>query len=243
MRPRYLSSPSMPGAATARPPAPSWPPPRKTGAPFRLRVENLQEVLAPEDLMQAATGLSLEAGYNLILRRRWTVLLVPLLRLMHGAIRLRRRSLVCDRCAEHLETRPRPAAVVSVMPNFNGVIRDALAGGASRRALLGPPHRLRRLPAALLDRARARSGDRGDRPGGGPGAADRHPRRADRARLGNGAAPALLPDGGKEARERVRRELGLGRRLHGAAAVRRQGLARDGAALGAAARRRAPTSA
>jgi Glycosyltransferase family 28 C-terminal domain len=96
-------------------------------APFRLQVENLQEILAPEDLVERGTGLSLEAGYNLILRRRWTVLLVPLLRLMHGAIRLRRRSLV-RALRRHLESRPRPAAVLSVMPNFNGVIRDALAG-------------------------------------------------------------------------------------------------------------------
>ncbi len=96
----------------------------ETGAPFRLRVENLQEILAPEDLVKRSTGLSLEAGYNLILRRHWTVLLVPLLRLMHGAIRLRRRSLV-GALRQHLATR-RPAAVLSVMPNFNGVIRDAL---------------------------------------------------------------------------------------------------------------------
>jgi processive 1,2-diacylglycerol beta-glucosyltransferase len=96
-------------------------------APFRLQVENLQEILAPEDLVKRGTGLSLEAGYNLILRRRWTLLLVPLLRLMHGAIRLRRRSLV-RALRRHLESRPRPAAVLSVMPNFNGVIRDALAG-------------------------------------------------------------------------------------------------------------------
>jgi 1,2-diacylglycerol 3-beta-galactosyltransferase len=96
-------------------------------APFRLRVENLQEILAPEDLVKRGTGLSLEAGYNLILRRRWTVLLEPLLRLMHAAIQLRRRSLV-SALRRHLEARPRPAAVLSVMPNFNGVIRDAVAG-------------------------------------------------------------------------------------------------------------------
>src|SRR5262245_14580241 len=95
-------------------------------APFSLRVLNLQEILAPEDLVKRSTGLSLEAGYNLILRRHWTVLLEPLLRLMHGAIRLRRRSLV-RALRQDLAARPRPAAVLSVMPIFNGVIRDALA--------------------------------------------------------------------------------------------------------------------
>jgi Glycosyltransferase family 28 C-terminal domain len=95
-------------------------------APFAMQVLNLQEILAPEDLVKRSTGLSLEAGYNLILRRHWTVLLVPLLRLMHGAIRLRRRSLV-KALRQNLAARPQPAAVLSVMPNFNGVIRDALA--------------------------------------------------------------------------------------------------------------------
>src|SRR5262245_14191158 len=95
-------------------------------APFSLRVLNMQEILAPEDLVRRSTGLSLEAGYNLILRRRWTVLLEPLLRLMHGAIRLRLRSL-SNAPTQHLAALSRPAAVLSVMPNLNGVIRDALA--------------------------------------------------------------------------------------------------------------------
>src|SRR5262249_12877818 len=66
---------------------------RETGAPFHLKVENLQEVLAPLDPLRRFAGVSLEAIYNSILRGRWTVLLVPLLRLMHGAIAVRRRAL------------------------------------------------------------------------------------------------------------------------------------------------------
>src|SRR5262249_6527890 len=96
---------------------------RERGAPFRLRVENLQEVLAPLDPLRRFAGFSLEAIYNSILRGRGTVLLGPLLRLRHGAIAVRRRAL--ERAVrEHLEERP-PAAVLSVMPNFNGVLRDA----------------------------------------------------------------------------------------------------------------------
>jgi 1,2-diacylglycerol 3-beta-galactosyltransferase len=44
---------------------------------------------------------------------------------MHGAIRVRRGALVRT-LAAWLEQQPRPQAVVSVFPNFNGVLRDAL---------------------------------------------------------------------------------------------------------------------
>jgi hypothetical protein len=92
--------------------------------PFRLRVVNLQEVLAPQDLLKRIFGLSIEDFYNLLLRRRLTVLLPPLLRLLHSLIALRRRSLV--RSLVPFLKSARPRAVVSVIPNFNGVIRDAL---------------------------------------------------------------------------------------------------------------------
>jgi 1,2-diacylglycerol 3-beta-galactosyltransferase len=98
--------------------------------PWRFHVANLQEVLAPLDVVKRTTGLSLEEGYNLVLRRRWTVLLGPLLRLLHFAIAVRRRSLVAA-LARYLAERP-PAAVLSVIPNFNGVVRDA-----ARRACPG----------------------------------------------------------------------------------------------------------
>ena len=95
-------------------------------APFSFRVENFQELLLPLDLLKRTTGLSLEAAYNLILRRRASVLMVPLLRVMHAAIRIRKRTLVRT-LADWLRREPRPQAVVSVFPNFNGVLRDALA--------------------------------------------------------------------------------------------------------------------
>ena len=98
----------------------------QTQAPFRFRVESFQQALLPLDLLKRATGLSLEAAYNLILRKRASVLMVPLLRVMHGAIRLRRRTLVRT-LAAWLRAEPRPDAVVSVFPNFNGVLQDAIA--------------------------------------------------------------------------------------------------------------------
>jgi hypothetical protein len=105
----------------------------EAGAPFRLRVESFQQTLLPLDVLKRATGLSLEDTYNLILRRRWNVLMVPLLRVMHAAIRLRRPAIVRT-LAAWLREQPRPAAVLSVMPNFNGVMRDAI-----REAIPGVP--------------------------------------------------------------------------------------------------------
>jgi 1,2-diacylglycerol 3-beta-galactosyltransferase len=92
--------------------------------PWRFRVENLQHVLEPLDLYKRLTGLSLEDAYNALLRRRWTAYMVPLLRLMQRLIRLMHRPL-CARLSAHL-AEIHPAAVVSVMPNFNAVIRDCV---------------------------------------------------------------------------------------------------------------------
>jgi hypothetical protein len=102
-------------------------------APFRLRVESFQQILIELDVLKRATGFSIEDGYNWILRRRWNATMVPLLRVVHAAIRVRRRAIVRT-LAAWLRQQPRPAAVVSVMPNFNGVMRDAI-----REAVPGTP--------------------------------------------------------------------------------------------------------
>jgi processive 1,2-diacylglycerol beta-glucosyltransferase len=98
----------------------------ETEAPFRFQVQNFQQALLPLDVLRRATGVSLEDAYNLILRQHWNAFMVPLLRLMHAGIRVRRRAIVRT-LAAWLRARPRPAAVVSVFPNFNGILRDALA--------------------------------------------------------------------------------------------------------------------
>jgi len=96
----------------------------ETPRPWRFRVVNLQSLLLPMDPLKSLGGLSLEDAYNLLLRRGWTAYMVPMLRVLHGAIALRKRALSAA-LGRHLAER-RPAAVVSVMPNFNRVIRDAL---------------------------------------------------------------------------------------------------------------------
>ncbi|HXK10889.1 MAG TPA: galactosyldiacylglycerol synthase [Vicinamibacteria bacterium] len=102
-------------------------------APFRFRVESFQQTLLPLDVLKRTTGLSIEDAYNTILRRRWSAAMVPLLRVLHATIRVRRRAIVRT-LAAWLRGQPRPAAVLSVMPNFNGVMRDAI-----RDAMPGTP--------------------------------------------------------------------------------------------------------
>jgi 1,2-diacylglycerol 3-beta-galactosyltransferase len=105
----------------------------ETNAPFAFRVESFQQILLPLDVLKRTTGVPLEAAYNMILKHRASALMVPLLRLMHAGIRVRRRALVRT-LAAWLRRQPRPEAVVSVFPNFNGVLRDAM-----REAIPGVP--------------------------------------------------------------------------------------------------------
>jgi len=90
---------------------------------FRFRVASIQDVLAPEDVFRRVTGRSIEDFYNVLLRRRGTLLMDPLLRLLHAAIRVRHRPLT--RTFKRFLEREPPAAILSVVPNFNAVIRDA----------------------------------------------------------------------------------------------------------------------
>ncbi len=180
----------------------------ETASPVRFRVENFQELLLPLDVLKRLTGVSLESAYNLILKHRASALMVPLLRLMHAAIRVRRRTLVRT-LAEWLRGQPRPQAVVSVFPNFNGVLQDAL-----REAIPGVP-----LVVVLTDLA-----DFPKRfwiePGldrvvvGTPeAAAQAVSRGVEPARVSQVSGMILNPrfykSGGPDVRERVRLELGL----------------------------------
>jgi UDP-N-acetylglucosamine:LPS N-acetylglucosamine transferase len=95
-----------------------------------LQVVSLQEVLAPLDPVKRLLGIPIQNLYNAMLRTRRTAWLRPLLRVLHGSIRLRRRALMA-RIAGDLRSR-RPRVVVSLVPNFNGVIRDAVAAAFPR---------------------------------------------------------------------------------------------------------------
>ncbi len=88
------------------------------------RLVNLQEVLDPLDVLRKYTGLRMEDGYNLMLKRDWTIVAAPLLPVLHAVIRLYHRDQVRVIAARWSETRP--DMVVSVVPNFNRAMLEAL---------------------------------------------------------------------------------------------------------------------
>jgi 1,2-diacylglycerol 3-beta-galactosyltransferase len=96
----------------------------RTGRPWTFRILNLQSLLDHLDFTKHLTGHPMEEAYNVLLRRRWTSGFGLLLKVLHGLIALFHGPLVAS-LARSLAAY-RPAAVVSVLPNFNGVIRDAV---------------------------------------------------------------------------------------------------------------------
>jgi UDP-N-acetylglucosamine:LPS N-acetylglucosamine transferase len=94
------------------------------GVPWRLEVANVTDVLAPLDFSRRLTGRSLEQAYNGMIRRRLTRHLVPMLRGYQWLIGRLRPTLVA-RVAAWLAER-KPALVVSLFPNLNGVLAEAV---------------------------------------------------------------------------------------------------------------------
>jgi 1,2-diacylglycerol 3-beta-galactosyltransferase len=95
------------------------------GAPLRLEVVSLQQVLDAFDFTRRLTGRSAEESYNQLLRTGRTRFMVPMLRALQWCI-ARLQARLARRLAEDLAARPRADLVVSLAPNFNGPIRDAV---------------------------------------------------------------------------------------------------------------------
>jgi hypothetical protein len=94
------------------------------GRPWRFRVVNIQEVFNSLDLWQRVTGRPIEQTYNELIREQRTRFLVPTLRVLQFCIR-RLRGPLSRRMARELRAAP-AALVVSLAPNFNAVLRDAV---------------------------------------------------------------------------------------------------------------------
>jgi 1,2-diacylglycerol 3-beta-galactosyltransferase len=92
--------------------------------PWNVRLVNLQELLDPLDIFRKITGVRLEDLYNLVLAKGWTLGSAELLKLIHLVIRLNYRAGV--RLLERHWRRTQPDLVVSLVPNFNRVMYDAL---------------------------------------------------------------------------------------------------------------------
>jgi UDP-N-acetylglucosamine:LPS N-acetylglucosamine transferase len=92
--------------------------------PWQIRMVNLQEMLDSIDVFRQLTGLRLQDIYNLMLKRGWTLGSAQLTAGMHLVIRLFHARQV--RALHAFWKQSRPHMVVSLVPNFNRALGEAL---------------------------------------------------------------------------------------------------------------------
>jgi len=85
---------------------------------------NVQELLDSIDFVRGITGLRIQDGYNLILRKGWTRLSPPLLRLLQRMIRMRHKRIV-KLLHDYWSLHPTDL-VLSVIPHFNRAIAESV---------------------------------------------------------------------------------------------------------------------
>jgi UDP-N-acetylglucosamine:LPS N-acetylglucosamine transferase len=91
---------------------------------WNVRLVNLFEVLDPQDVFHRATGVKPEDYYNARLARGWTLGLAQELRVLQALIRLRHKFLLKQ--LRRYWQRTKPDLVVSLVPNFNRAMYQAL---------------------------------------------------------------------------------------------------------------------
>jgi 1,2-diacylglycerol 3-beta-galactosyltransferase len=105
---------------------------RSQSRPWEMRLMNLQELLDEMDVFRKITGVRLQDLYNLMLRRGWTLGSPGLMKAMHGVIRLLHPTQV--KLLASYWSKNQPDMVVSVIPNFNRALYEAI-----QRAMPGVP--------------------------------------------------------------------------------------------------------
>jgi 1,2-diacylglycerol 3-beta-galactosyltransferase len=105
---------------------------RGQSRPWEMRLMNLQELLDEMDVFRKITGVRLQDLYNLMLRRGWTLGSPGLMKAMHGVIRLLHPTQV--KLLASYWSKNQPDMVVSVIPNFNRALYEAI-----QRAMPGVP--------------------------------------------------------------------------------------------------------
>ncbi len=98
---------------------------RESGLPWMVRLVNLFEVLDPRDVFGKTTGMKPENYYNARLARGWTLGLGQELKVLQALIRLSHKSLTAQLQRHWHKTKP--DLVVSLVPNFNRAMYQALA--------------------------------------------------------------------------------------------------------------------
>jgi len=92
--------------------------------PWNVRLLNLQELLEPIDFVHRATGLRIQDGYNLILKKGWTRLTPPLLTLFQRTVQLHHSRIV--RILRNYWALHPTDLVLSVIPHFNPCLAQSI---------------------------------------------------------------------------------------------------------------------
>jgi 1,2-diacylglycerol 3-beta-galactosyltransferase len=92
--------------------------------PWQVELLNLQELLDQLDLLKKITGLRIQDGYNLILRKGWTRLTPQLLPVLQGVVAMYHRPTV-KMLAKYWKEHPADL-VLSVIPHFNRALADSI---------------------------------------------------------------------------------------------------------------------
>jgi glycosyl transferase family 28 len=100
--------------------------------PWNVTLLNLQELLDSIDVIRRATGIRLQDGYNLILRKGWTRPTPQLLVLLRGLVRLRHKQVVAM-LENHWRSNPTDL-VLSVIPLFNRSLAESIDHAAPATA-------------------------------------------------------------------------------------------------------------
>jgi hypothetical protein len=89
-----------------------------------VQLLNVQELLDSIDFVKGLTGLRIQDGYNLILRKGWTRLSPPLLLILQRVIRMRHKRIV-KLFRSYWLLHPTDL-VLSVIPHFNRAIAESI---------------------------------------------------------------------------------------------------------------------
>lgn len=92
--------------------------------PWNVNLLNLQELLDPIDFVHRATGLRIQDGYNLLLRKGWTRLTPPLLSLLQRTIQLHHTRIV--RILRKYWAQNPTDLVLSAIPHFNRCLAQSI---------------------------------------------------------------------------------------------------------------------
>lgn len=113
---------------------------------WEVRLVHLQEELNSLDIFRQVTGIKMEDVYNLVLRKGWTLGSKQLLVAMHALIWMYHPLQV--RKLKEFYSKGAPDLAISVVPNFNRAIHQALAAVSPKTRMVSiltdladyPPH-------------------------------------------------------------------------------------------------------